>query len=244
MLNLFFIYGLIIGSFLNVCIYRIPAGMSVISPPSSCGNCGHRLSYVDMLPVLNYILYKGKCRYCKSPYSMQYPIIELSNGILYVLIGIKYVWSLYSVILCILVSLLIVSSVIDLRHMIIPGSIIISGIILGLFLLINERTTLIDKLLGLLLGFGLFIIIALVTGVMGGGDIKLIAVIGLMFGTKGAIFISLFSFFIGAVVSVALICLKVKNRKDKIPFGPFISLAALLYIFYGKEIIAAYLNLF
>lgn len=244
MIVLFFIYGLFIGSFLNVCICRIPAGISVIRPPSSCGSCGHRLDYADMLPVVNYVLYRGRCRYCKAPYSIQYPIIELSNGILYVLIGLKYGLWFYSIILCILVSLLIVASVIDLKHMIIPDNVITAGIILGLVLLIYERTALIDKLSGLLLGLGLFMMIALLTGAMGGGDIKLMAVTGLIFGAKGVIFISLCSFIIGAVISIILIWLKVKSRKDKIPFGPFISLAALMYVFYGKEIIAAYFNLF
>lgn len=243
MIILFFISGLCIGSFLNVCICRIPARISLISPPSSCGSCGHRLSYIDMLPVVNYVLLRGKCRYCKTNFSIQYPLIELLNGIIYLLIVLKYGASIYSGFLCSFVSVLIVVSIIDLKHMIIPDSVIATGVVIGLSLLIYDRTTLVDKLIGLLFGLVLFLIIALLTGAMGGGDIKLMGTVGLMFGVKGVVFISLFSFIIGAAISVILLSMKIKSRKDKIPFGPFISLASLLYVYYGREMIAVYFNL-
>jgi len=240
MATIFFIYGLFIGSFLNVCIFRIPAGISLIKPPSSCGSCGHRLNYIDMLPVVNYIINKGKCRYCKSSYSMQYPLIELLNGILYLFISLKFGFSINSIIYCIIVSLLIVVSMIDLKHKIIPDGLIITGIIIGIILLLQDKTVLFNRLIGLGIGLGLFLTIAVLTNAMGGGDIKLMAVLGLIFGIKGILFIALFSFVIGAIISVALLTLKIKSRKDEIPFGPFISLSALIYIFYGTEIVALY----
>ncbi|HAQ40886.1 MAG TPA: prepilin peptidase [Clostridiales bacterium] len=241
---LFFIYGLFIGSFLNVCIYRIPAGQSVISPPSACGSCGHRLSYFDMLPVVNYVYYKGRCRYCTAHYSVQYPVTELSNGIIYCLMAVKYGFSVYAVFYCMLASLLIVASTIDIKHMIIPDSVNIVGAIIGAMLLIYERETVLDKIFGLLTGFILFAMIAAFTGSMGGGDVKLMAVTGFIFGIKGVLFITLVSFIIGAFVSLILICLNLISRKSRIPFGPFISSAVLLYIFYGSELMAAYFNLF
>lgn len=240
---IFFIYGIFIGSFLNVCIFRIPAGISLVKPPSSCGSCGHRLNYIDMLPVINYIINRGECRYCKSPYSMQYPLIELLNGILYLLIALKYGFNLNSILYCIIVSLLIVVSMIDLKHKIIPDGLIITGAIIGIIFILLDRTIIFDRLIGLGIGLGLFLAIAVLTNAMGGGDIKLMSVLGLIFGIKGMLFIILFSFVIGALISVALLTLKIKSRKDEIPFGPFISLSALIYIFYGTEIINWYLNI-
>lgn len=240
---IFFIYGLFIGSFLNVCIFRIPAGISLVKPPSSCGSCGHRLNYIDMLPVINYIINRGKCKYCKSPYSMQYPLIELLNGILYLLIALKYGFNLNSILYCIIVSLLIVVSMIDLKHKIIPDGLIITGAIIGIIFILLDRTIIFDRLIGLGIGLGLFLAIAVLTNAMGGGDIKLMSVLGLIFGIKGMLFIILFSFVIGAIISVELLTLKIKSRKDEIPFGPFISLSALIYIFYGTEIINWYLNI-
>lgn len=244
MLILCFIYGLCIGSFLNVCIYRIPANISLISPPSCCGSCGHRLSYIDMVPVVNYVVQKGRCRYCDSEYSIQYPIIELLNGLLYVLIVLKYGLTFYSAILCLFSSSLLVATAVDLKHMIIPDSTVLVAFFLGLLLLIYDNSSLKDKLIGFVIAFGLFFLIALTTKSMGGGDVKLMGAIGLLFGTRGAIFVSLFSFIIGALVVSLLLCFKIKGRKDKISFGVFIALASLTYIFFGSEIIDSYLNVF
>ncbi|MDW5300404.1 MAG: prepilin peptidase [Sedimentibacter sp.] len=240
---IFLIYGLFIGSFLNVCIYRIPSGISIAYPPSSCGSCGHRLNYIDMIPVVNYIKNKGKCRYCGSPYSMKYPLIELLNGVLYAFIALKYGFTLTSIWYCLIISLLITISIIDLKHKIIPDSLNIVGGITGIIFIILEKTILTDSLIGAGIGLGLFLLIALITNAMGGGDIKLMAVLGLIFGVKGVLFITLFSFVTGAVISLVLLITKVKSRKDEIPFGPFISLSALMYIYFGNEIINWYLNI-
>ncbi|MGB4440576.1 MAG: prepilin peptidase [Sedimentibacter sp.] len=241
---IFLIYGLFIGSFLNVCIYRIPSGISIIKPPSSCGSCGHRLNYIDMLPVVNYIKNKGKCKYCGSPYSMQYPLIELLNGVLYAFVALKYGFSLTSVLYCFTISLLITISIIDIKHKIIPDGLNITGVIIGIIFIISDNPILFDRLIGLGIGLVLFFSIAMVTNAMGGGDIKLMAVLGLIFGVKGVLFITLFSFVTGAVISLILLATKVKSRKDEIPFGPFISLSALTYIFFGSQIINWYLSIF
>ncbi len=243
MILIFLIYGLFIGSFLNVCIFRIPSGMSIVKPPSSCGICGHRLNYIDMIPVFNYIINKGRCRYCGACYSIQYPVIELLNGVLYALTYLKFGLTVNSILYCAMISILITVSMIDMKHKIIPDSLNIAGAMAGsIFILVNK--TYLTGIIGALTGFGLFVAIAILTNAMGGGDIKLMAALGLMFGLKGTLFITLFSFVIGAAVSLFLIVLKIKGRKDEIPFGPFISLSALIYIFFGFEIIRSYLSLF
>lgn len=244
MILLILIYGLFIGSFLNVCIYRIPSGLSIIKPPSSCGSCGHRLNYIDMLPVVNYIINKGKCRYCNSHYSIQYPLIELLNGVLYVLVALKFGFTWNSIIYCAIISILITVSLIDLKHKIIPDSLNITGAIVGIIFIIINKSSVLDKLAGAFIGLGLFLAIAVITNAMGGGDIKLMAILGLMFGVRGVLFITLFSFVLGAVISLILIAVKIKSRKDEIPFGPFISLSALIYIFFGLELITWYFNIF
>lgn len=238
---IYFVIGLIIGSFINVCIYRIPLHKSIITPPSSCGSCGHRLNYMDMLPVINYVMNRGKCRYCGKKYSIQYPLIELLNGLVYMAIVIKYGLSVTANLYCLIGSILITLSVIDAKHKIIPDSLNIALTVIGVLFIVYDRSIISDKLLGVLTGFILFFSIAFATNAMGGGDIKLIAALGLIFGFKGVLFIVFFSFVIGSIVSAVLLITKLKNRKDEIPFGPFISVAALLYIFYGTEIINIYL---
>ena len=239
-----FIIGTLIGSFLNVCIYRLPEGKSVVSPPSACSSCGHRLGFLDLVPILSYVFNRGRCRYCGAKYSIQYPLIELLNGILYLFIFYKYGFTWISVMHSLTVSVLIVVFLIDLRYKIIPDSIIIFGllyttIISIMFIDIN----IMNRLYGFLFGFGLFLLIALVTNAMGGGDIKLMGFLGLNFGLKGIIFITVSSFVIGAVISVGLLISKIATRKDYIPFGPFIAVAALIYIFWGEELINIYFNL-
>jgi leader peptidase (prepilin peptidase)/N-methyltransferase len=239
-----FIYGLVVGSFLNVCIFRIPEGISVVSPPSSCSSCGHRLYFRDMIPVVNYIATKGRCRYCNASYSVQYPAIELLNAVLYLMIVLKYGWSFYAVVYCILVSLLLTVSLIDIKYMIIPDSLNVVIAVIGVAVILYDSSFIWDKLIGAAVGLIIFSLLAFFTGAMGGGDIKLMKALGLIFGVKGILFIAVFSFLIGALVSAALIAFKVKEMKDKIPFGPFICMAALLYIFYGNEIIESYIRLF
>lgn len=244
MLAIVFVYGLVIGSFLNVCIFRIPEGISVVSPHSSCSSCGHRLYFRDMIPVVNYVANKGRCRYCNASYSVQYPMVEIINAVLYIMIALKYGWSFYTVIYCILVSLLLTISLIDIKHMMILDSLNVAGVFMGIFMIIYDRNMIWDKFTGAAVGFLIFSALALFTGAMGGGDVKLMSMIGLIFGVRGALFITVFSFLIGALASTVLLVFKVKAMKDKIPFGPFICTAAMLYIFCGYEIIEVYLRLF
>ena len=239
-----FITGTLIGSFLNVCIYRLPEDKSVVSPPSACSTCGHRLGFLDLIPIFSYVFSGGRCRHCSAKYSIQYPLIELLNGILYLFIFYKYGFTWISVMHCLTLSVLIVVFMIDLRYKIIPDSLVIFGLLYTTIISIMLIDVNIwDKVFGFAFGFGLFLLIALITNAMGGGDIKLMGFLGLNFGLKGIIFVTMASFVIGAVISVGLLISKIATRKDYIPFGPFIAVAALIYIFWGEELINIYFNL-
>ncbi|MCT4595183.1 MAG: prepilin peptidase [Anaeromicrobium sp.] len=238
--------GLLIGSFLNVCIYRIPKEESIAYPPSHCPKCNNQLKPLDLVPLFSYLLNKGKCRYCRETISLQYPIVEFLNGIIYLLLYFKFGLNILFVKYGVLASLLIVISFIDYELKIIPDECNLFGIIIsGAFIIFHNfnYTGLKESLLGLLLGGGIFLIIAILTGAMGGGDIKLMGVLGFAFGWKLILLITLLSFVIGAIVSIILLLLKLKNRKDAIAFGPFISVATLITIFYGTEIISWYMSI-
>ncbi|QIB26473.1 prepilin peptidase [Caloranaerobacter azorensis] len=242
-----FITGLIIGSFLNVCIYRIPKGESIVYPPSHCTNCNTRLKAIDLIPVFSYLLNKGRCRYCGERISLQYPFVEIFNGLIYLLLFYKFGLSFNLIKYLFLTSLLIVISVIDYKHQIIPNSILLFGFftILIFKLLYYSKAELLNSILGLLIGGLIFSIIVIVSrGGMGGGDIRLIALLGFFFGWKHLLLLMLLSFVIGAFFSIILLLLKIKSMKDFIPFGPFISIAAIITIFYGDTLISYYINYF
>ena len=235
--------GLLIGSFLNVCIHRIPRGESISFPPSHCPKCSTNLKPIDLIPVISFIWTRGKCRYCSEKISMRYPLVEILNALIYLILYIKFSMSILFIKYAILASILIVISFIDYDHQIIPDEVIIFGIILSFIIHIihNFRGDMLNGLIGLIIGGGLFLIIALVTNAMGGGDIKLMGMLGFSLGYKYILLITLLSFIIGAVVSLILIYFKIKSRKDFIPFGPFIAMAAFTTIYYGDEIINWYI---
>lgn len=233
------IYSLLIGSFLNVCIYRIPLGKSIAFPPSHCPKCETRLKSIDLVPILSYLFNKGKCRYCGEKIAIQYPLIEGLNALLYIVFFIKVGFNILFIKYCILASLLIVITFIDLKHQIIPDSLNIFGIIVGIIFISNFK----EDIIGLLLGFSIFLFIAIISkGAMGGGDIKLMAVLGLNLGYKYIIIVTILSFVIGAIISLVLLLVKIKSRKDYIPFGPFISIAAFITMLFGNEIIQWYIS--
>ena len=242
---LIFILGLLIGSFLNLSINRIPNKESIAFMPIRCASCNTRLKFWDLIPVLSYIVYKGKCRHCLEKISVRYPIIELMNGLIYLYLYVKFGPSVEMVMYSILSSLLIVITLIDLYTQEIPEELNIFGLVIGIvFLLLNFSIgNLISSGLGLLLGGGLFLLIASVSGgAMGGGDIKLIGVLGFWFGWKLILVLSILSFIIGAIASLLLIALKMKSLKDYIPYGPFIAVAAMIIIFCGSDLISWYLS--
>lgn len=168
-------------------------------------------------------------------------MIVILNAGLYVLVLMKLGISFDSIMYCAIISLLIEISIVDLRHKLIPDKLNVIVLMFGLFFILYDRTMIVNRLIGLGIGFGLFLFIAILTNSMGGGDIKLMASLGLIFGINGIIFIILFSFILGAIISTILLALQIKKIKDEIPFAPFISLSALIYMLFWKEI-AFYLN--
>ncbi|KDR93814.1 leader peptidase (prepilin peptidase) / N-methyltransferase [Peptoclostridium litorale DSM 5388] len=237
-----FALGLVVGSFLNVCIYRIPLKKSISFPPSSCTNCGKKLSPLELIPVISYMLLRGRCRGCGAGISIKYPVVELLTGFLFIwvfsVLGFSTVFLKYAVLTCIL----LVVSFIDLEHQIIPDEIVIFSLAAGAVLNIMSRDVSLKSAgIGFFAASGILLLIAIITkGGMGGGDIKLMAAVGLFIGT-GPVLLGLFlSFIIGGVISLILIILKLKGRKDYIPFGPFLSIGSLVSALFYNQIIYWY----
>ena len=246
---LIFILGLIVGSFSNVCIYRIPRNESIIYPASHCPKCRSKIKPVDNIPLLSFILLKGRCRNCKSKISIQYPIVELLTGLIYLIIYLIYGLSVQTLIYIILSSALIIIAFIDLNEQIIPDVISLPGIVMGFILsFLVPYISFINSALGVVVGGGIIFIIGLAGSVifkkeaMGGGDVKLAAMIGAFLGWR-YIVISLFlGFFLGSLAGIFLIMLKIKSREDTVPFGPFIVLGSFITLLWGEKIISWYLG--
>jgi leader peptidase (prepilin peptidase)/N-methyltransferase len=241
-----FIFGSIVGSFLNVCIHRIPEGKSIVFPPSSCPHCNKSIAFYDNIPIVSYVILLGRCRNCKSPISPQYPFVEFLTGFFAVMLLQKYGFSAMFPIYFSFVSSLIVITFIDLKYQIIPDVISLPGIGVGLLASYFLSIGIFNSILGILAGGGsLFLIAAgyqLVTGRegMGGGDIKMLAMIGAFLGWKGVIITIFTGSFIGAVLGTALMLAKGKDSKYAIPFGPFLALGAIISLFFGETIIKWY----
>ncbi len=245
-----FMFGAVFGSFLNVCIYRLPERKSVVFPPSHCPQCNAEIPWYDNIPLLSYISLQGRCRSCKGSISIQYPLVELLTGLLTLFLLRKFGLTPTGVVLLLLCLALVVITFIDLEHQIIPDVISLSGILIGFgcsFLLpwLGWK----NSLLGILLGGGILLVVAygyhFLTGKdgMGGGDIKLLAMLGAFLGWRAIPFIIFAASLIGSIIGVSVMLAKRKDGKLAIPFGPFLALGALLYIFFGKTIIQWYFSL-
>jgi len=247
-----FLFGACVGSFLNVCIYRIPENKSIVFPGSFCPNCKNAIPFYLNIPILSYIFLWGKCRFCKIRISIRYPLIEALTGIFALLLFYKFNLSPVFFYWFIFISVLITISFIDFDHQIIPDIISLPGIIIfaSSFYFLPEMT--IQKtILGILTGGGSLYAVAFFYYLlkkqegMGGGDIKLLAMIGAATGIKGVIF-TIFAGSLSGTVFGILIMLsaKISDTKLKIPFGPFLSSGAILYIFYGEQLINWYLGFY
>lgn len=226
--------GLVTGSFLNVCISRIPRGESVVNPPSHCESCGQRLKPLDLIPVFSWLRLKGKCRYCGSVLSRQYPIVELLTAVLFVFIFLftGLTNTLFSLLL--LTSFLIVISFIDYKYFLIPNKMIIVGFGLGFLAhLLFPTISWQNIVLGVLVGGGsLYLLAVLSKGGMGGGDIKLAALIGFYLGWQKVLQALFFGALVGSVFGLVMLLTHKITRKDPIPFGPFLSVGVFLTIFF------------
>lgn len=241
--------GMVVGSFLNVCICRLPKGESVVSPPSHCPQCDYRIRWYDNIPLFSYLLLRGKCRGCGMHISIRYPLVELLNGLLTLALFLRFGATLPFLVLFLFCSALVVITFIDLEHQIIPDEISLPGIVIGFicsFFLPNISW--LNSLLGILLGGGSLLLVAYgyqwLTGKegMGGGDIKLLAMMGAFLGWKSILFIIFASSLVGSLIGITIMLVQKKDSKLAIPFGPYLALGAVLYIFYGRQIIHWYLN--
>jgi len=239
-----------VGSFLNVCISRLPKGESIVTPGSHCPDCGHPIKFYDNIPLISYLLLGGKCRSCKRSISAQYPLIEGVTALSSLLLFSKHGLSLSYLFYFSFVAALIVITVIDLYHQIIPDVISIPGIVVGLLgALIIPYITFFNSLIGILLGGGsLFLVATLYQWLfkregMGGGDVKLLAMIGAFLGWEAVILTILLSSLVGSITGIVIMALKGKDFKYAIPFGPFLSLGAVIALFGQSEIVSWYLQL-
>lgn len=240
-----FIYTLIVGSFLNVCIYRIPEGKSIIFPGSSCGSCHTRLKAKDLIPVLSWVSTKGTCRYCGEKVSIQYPLIELLTAVLTLLgywqLGLEtsFLW------FCILLWSGIVITFIDLKYELIPDRlnlfIGIGALLFYSYKIYELQTFTWQPLLGALLGGGFLLFLAIVSS-MGGGDIKYMFVTGFFLG-PGLMMVALYiGFILGGLYALVLVIMKRSKKGMHIPFGPFLVTGVLIAYTYGPKIIETYLQ--
>ena len=241
---LLFLYGCVFGSFFNVVGLRIPLKKSIVVPRSACPNCGHQLKACELIPVISYVIQRGKCRGCKSRISPIYPIMELLTGILFMTAPLVVGWSGELVVAITLISMFMIIVVSDIHYMIIPDKILIwfAGIFL-LELIVWPLNPWWDSLLGAVTGFVLLLIIALVSnGGMGGGDVKMYAVLGLVLGVKLVLLSFFLSALFGAVIGGLALLLKIVKRRQPVPFGPFIAAGTLAAYYWGSEIIDIYLQ--
>lgn len=239
-----FLYGIVIGSFLNVCIYRIPRKENISTTRSHCMNCGYGLKWYDLIPIFSFIFLKGKCRKCSEKISIQYPIIECLNGILYVLIFMTHGFWIESIIFCALTSALIVLSVIDFRTFEIPIGINIFIGILGMIRVALDLENIVEYIIGFccVSGFLLFIYFLTKGRGIGGGDIKLMAVCGLILGYKFIILGFILGCIIGSVIH--LIRMKISNKDHILAFGPYLAMGIVLSLLYGDQLLHWYLGFY
>ncbi len=245
-----FVFGAIVGSFLNVCIYRIPRKKSIVVPGSHCPACGRAIPFYDNIPLLSYLLLLGRCRSCKVFISPRYLIVELLTAVLFAVLFSMFGPTMETAVNMVFVSLLIVISFIDLDLQIIPDALSLGGLLVGLGLsFARPLFSYKDALLGILLGGGILFLVAWGYQMvakregMGGGDIKLLAMIGAFCGIKGVVFTVILGSLVGTIIGLALMWLKGQGTKYALPFGPFLSLGAMGYILIGERIIYGYINL-
>ncbi len=269
--SVIFLLGLIIGSFLNVCIVRLPRGESVAYPASKCPRCGARIKWYDNIPILSFLLLRAKCRKCGQPISWRYPAVELANGLFYLWAFSEFGVTGESLLVMLICSAFLVVTFVDLDHQIIPDVITLPGMVIGLAVAPFFMTALdmplpfhlgrilafsgqypialCNSVIGLLLGGGPLLLIGWVwekvrkVEAMGGGDVKLMAMVGAFIGWKGALLTIFLGALSGSIVGVLLIAFKKHERDKVLPFGPYLVLGALISLFYGPAVMDWYFGM-
>ena len=252
-----FLLGACLGSFMNVCIYRIPAELSVVKPRSRCPKCMTDLAWYDNIPILGWLMLRGKCRYCHVPISVRYPAIELFTAVLITWLWVRFSYDPVVVPYGLLTFGLILGSFVDIDEMWIPDRVTIGGMVAGPFLSFllpslhgveGHVQGLIQSLIGLAFGFGLlwsvsfFGKLMLKKDAMGFGDVKLMGALGAFLGFESIVFIVFLSSLLGSIIGVSLIAVGKKEWQSRLPFGPYIAMAAMIWILGGSSWWAAYAN--
>lgn len=249
--------GLSVGSFLNVCVDRLPRGLSIVATPSHCEVCGHNLGVKDLIPLVSYLWLRGRCRYCKASISIRLPLVELATGLLFLYIAARYGVTLQTPVLLTFVAALVVVFAIDMEHSLILNRITYPGIVIAFLLApwgpvgdaLPVQAAYLEAGWGLLLGGGvlgaIYLLARLVAhGGFGLGDVKLGVMLGAMLGPVSTFVTLQLSFIAGGVVAIALLGLKLRSRRDLIPFGPFLASAGVVSLFWGGTIFTWYQGLF
>jgi len=242
-----FLYGIIIGSFLNVCIYRIPKDESIVTVGSHCMTCGHQLKWYDLFPLFSWLFLKGKCRYCGTKISIQYPLVEILNALLYIIVVSVNGWNWESLLYCIMASALLVLSVIDYRTMLIPTGVDIVILVVGVMHLFVDLSNWLYYVIGFFSASLFLLLCALVfraatgKGGLGMGDVELMACAGLCIGWGHALFAIVIGSILGTVIEGIRIL--ITKEKGKFPFGPYLSLGIYISALWAEPIYEWYVNM-
>lgn len=249
-LTILAVLGLAVGSFLNVCIHRLPRGQSLNSPPSRCPSCEYRLRWIDNIPVLSYVMLGGRCRKCRARISIRYPIVELITMALFVLHGFVFGWSALLVPRLVFACAMVVLFAIDLEHQLLPNVITLPGIVVGLIASTVLPPGIVDALIGVAIGGGVLWLIGEAyfrySGQegMGGGDVKMLAMIGAFLGWKLVLVTLVLSSITGSIIGLAVIAARKGGMKYALPYGTFLALGALVASLAGEAIVNWYVGLY
>lgn len=249
-LTILLLLGLAVGSFLNVCIHRIPLGQSLTMPPSRCPGCDYRLRWFDNIPVVSYILLRGRCRSCRMPISLRYPLVELTTMVLFAVHGEVFGWSALLVPRLLFACAMVVLFAIDLEHQLLPNVITLPGIAIGLISSAVLPPGIVDAIIGVLVGGGVLWLIGEAyfrySGQegMGGGDVKMLAMIGAFLGWRLTLVTLIFASFTGALAGGAVLASGRGGMKAALPFGTFLAVGAGVAAVAGEQIFTWYLSLY
>ena len=249
-LTILVVLGLTVGSFLNVCIHRIPRGQSLVYPGSRCPHCGYALRWYDNVPVLGYLALLGRCRKCHARISARYPLVELVTLALFVVHGMAFGWSALLVPRLLFACMLVVLFAIDLEHQLLPNVITLPGIVIGLIASAVLPPGFIDAIIGVLVGGGVLWLIGEAyyrysghEG-LGGGDVKMLAMIGAFLGWKLVLVTLVLSSFAGSIIGLGVIVMKRGGMKYALPYGTFLALGALVASLFGDSIVSWYVSFY
>ena len=237
-----FVLGSIAASFANVCIHRLPLRQSVVYPASRCTSCQHPLRPWHNLPIVSFAALRGRCAFCREPISWRYPIVESLGGLLYLVGYHQLGLSVHAFAYALLVTALLIVAFIDLAHLIIPDAVTLPGIVVGAAIaLLPSSIGFANAVAGACLGGGIFFLIAVAYPAgMGGGDVKLIAMIGAFVGWQAVLAAIILSAFCGALSGLTLILLGLRGRRDPVPFGPFLAIGGITAMLWGEALLAWY----